>query len=289
MNTNFKTALFGGFDREDVVNYIQQISRESQQRISALEAENQDLQERNRSMEAELNTLRRAALENGARERVMIGKYPTCVLHLTMPYDQVDVNVHPNKTDVRFSNNQVIYGTIYSVVSKVLDGLSEALEIIKEPVVSQSENFSNQEKEDIISNEKRNNSVTHNQPFIASFCDHSAVPEPETKGTDERIFLENKKFIEELERAEAERKTTPEHEKPVPTFAVPPDEAREKQQTEIEVTEEVRIIGQALNTYLIFESGNALYFIDQHAAHERLLYDALIERMENRTLVIQPL
>ena len=66
MNTNFKTALFGGFDREDVVNYIQQISRESQQRISALEAENQDLQERNRSMEAELNTLRRAAQDHGA-------------------------------------------------------------------------------------------------------------------------------------------------------------------------------------------------------------------------------
>ena len=63
MNTNFKTALFGGFDREDVVNYIQQISRESQQRISALETENQDLQERNRAMDAELNTLRRAVLE----------------------------------------------------------------------------------------------------------------------------------------------------------------------------------------------------------------------------------
>ena len=66
MNTNFKTALFGGFDREDVVNYIQQISRESQQRISALETENQDLQERNRAMDAELNTLRRAVLENSA-------------------------------------------------------------------------------------------------------------------------------------------------------------------------------------------------------------------------------
>lgn len=66
MNTNFKTALFGGFDREDVVNYIQQISRESQQRISALETENQDLQEHSRSMEAELNTLRRAVLENSA-------------------------------------------------------------------------------------------------------------------------------------------------------------------------------------------------------------------------------
>ena len=43
MNTNFKTALFGGFDREDVVNYIQQISRENQQRVSALEEENLSL------------------------------------------------------------------------------------------------------------------------------------------------------------------------------------------------------------------------------------------------------
>ena len=66
MNTNFKTALFGGFDREDVVNYIQQISRENQQRVSALEEENHGLQERNRAMEAELNTLRRAVLENSA-------------------------------------------------------------------------------------------------------------------------------------------------------------------------------------------------------------------------------
>ena len=49
MNTNFKTALFGGFDREDVVNYIQQISRENQQRVSALEEENHGLQERNRA------------------------------------------------------------------------------------------------------------------------------------------------------------------------------------------------------------------------------------------------
>lgn len=66
MNTNFKTALFGGFDREDVVSYIQQTSRESQQQISALEEENRTLQERNRSMEAELVTLRRSVLENSA-------------------------------------------------------------------------------------------------------------------------------------------------------------------------------------------------------------------------------
>ena len=66
MNTNFKTALFGGFDREDVISYIQQTSRESQQRISALEEDHRSLQERNRAMEAELSTLRQSVLENSA-------------------------------------------------------------------------------------------------------------------------------------------------------------------------------------------------------------------------------
>ena len=59
-------AVTGGFDREDVISYIQQTSRESQQRISALEEENRSLQERNRAMEAELSTLRQSVLENSA-------------------------------------------------------------------------------------------------------------------------------------------------------------------------------------------------------------------------------
>lgn len=66
MNTNFKMALFGGFDREDVVNFIQQLSQESQQRISTLEAENQELWERNHSLETELTTLRRLVLESSS-------------------------------------------------------------------------------------------------------------------------------------------------------------------------------------------------------------------------------
>ncbi|MBO4500633.1 MAG: hypothetical protein J5760_00220, partial [Clostridia bacterium] len=54
-------------------------------------------------------------------------RQPFYVLSLTMPPDSVDVNVHPNKIDVRFSNNQIVYGAVYSVISKVLDGSSEAL------------------------------------------------------------------------------------------------------------------------------------------------------------------
>lgn len=57
-----------------------------------------------------------AALEEACRERVMIGKYPSCVLHLTMPYEAVDVNVHPNKLEVRFRDEQAVSEAVTTVV-----------------------------------------------------------------------------------------------------------------------------------------------------------------------------
>ena len=85
MNTNFKTALFGGFDREDVVSYIQQTSRENQQRVSALEEENHGLQERNRAMEAELNTLRRAVLDGDTETGSLMAGQVSGMLHEIRP------------------------------------------------------------------------------------------------------------------------------------------------------------------------------------------------------------
>ena len=58
MSTNFKTCLFGGFDREDVVSFIEKSSRESRERIEALERENESLQQKNQSMETELQLMR---------------------------------------------------------------------------------------------------------------------------------------------------------------------------------------------------------------------------------------
>ena len=57
-------------------------------------------------------------------------QYPFYVLYIDIPPEAVDVNVHPNKSDVRFENNQVVYGCIYSVISSVLDGNASALEFV---------------------------------------------------------------------------------------------------------------------------------------------------------------
>lgn len=61
-----------------------------------------------------------AAVEAACRERVLSGKYPTCVLHLTMPYDTVDVNVHPNKLEVRFQNEAAIAEAVEAIVADAL-------------------------------------------------------------------------------------------------------------------------------------------------------------------------
>ena len=85
------------------------------------------------------------------------------------------------------------------------------------------------------------------------------------------IFAENKAYIEKLEREKAEKlKVATEQ------LAAMPER-------------ELTLIGQALNTYLIFQDGLDLYFIDQHAAHERVLFDELNEKLRNQTVETQPL
>lgn len=64
MSTNFKTCLFGGFDREDVISFIEKTSRESRERIESLEKENESLLQSNQSMESELRLMREEFMEN---------------------------------------------------------------------------------------------------------------------------------------------------------------------------------------------------------------------------------
>lgn len=61
-----------------------------------------------------------SAMENAYRDSIMIGKFPACVLHLTMPNECVDVNVHPAKTEVRFANEKQVYEAVYYAVKSCL-------------------------------------------------------------------------------------------------------------------------------------------------------------------------
>ncbi|MBR2617459.1 MAG: DNA mismatch repair endonuclease MutL, partial [Clostridia bacterium] len=72
-----------------------------------------------------------SAVHNAYQNYLMKRNYPFYCLYIDLPGEFVDVNVHPNKADVRFASNQVVYGSLYSVVSAVLDGTTAAIDIVK--------------------------------------------------------------------------------------------------------------------------------------------------------------
>jgi len=214
-----------------------------------------------------------SAISNAFAPYLMKRQYPFYVLRLEVPVEIVDVNVHPNKSDVRFSNNQIIYGTIYSVVSKLLDGSSEALNIVSK----HSENkFEIEQKPQENSNENKTKNDRHNERDYSFDYGFLSDVQPEKKSDDKEdksldIFAENKAYLESLEKK---------REQSIKDYGV---------QQQLDVGKSLKYIGQALNTYLIFDDGTDIYFIDQHAAHERILFDKLNESLKKDELVKQSL
>ena len=201
-------------------------------------------------------------------------RYPFYVLNVSMPASTVDINVHPNKLDVRFSNNQIVYSTIYSVVSKALDNSNEAFNIS-----SMSEENKKEKPNEFHSNYATHN--TKNDFFSVDeivFRDSGATTinyqNPQVKEVAVDIFAENKAYLEKLEKEKQNKKTELEV---------------DKEQIAINSGIDLRYIGQALNTFLVFEDGLDLYFADQHAAHERILFDKLINDCKNEKIISQPM
>lgn len=224
-----------------------------------------------------------SAIANAYASYLMKRQYPFYVLFLDLPPEIVDVNVHPNKADVRFADNQIIYGSVYSVVSAVLDGNSRALEYLvktetpsevcaesKEkpttqenpslnPASDASPQMSYAEAKKQLSFDLSPSKNAFTPRFLVSEEPELKVCQPSAEEKAEDVFAENQRFLRE--KALQER--------------IEPDNLVYK--------------GELFQTYLIYETGDVVYLIDQHAAHERLIYNRLKQKLETRTVTAQPM
>ncbi len=212
-----------------------------------------------------------SSIANAYAPYLMKRQYPFYVLNVQMPSDAVDCNVHPNKIDVRFLNNQIVYGALYSVISKVLDGSEKALDIIAKDEQNNSKDNANY----VTHNAFIKETFEFDKLIFADSGDSAKNTLNDNKNDNvEDIFAQNKLYLQQLEEQRNAQNNI---------------EKNTVVQQEIAIAKELKLVGQALNAFVLLEDGENLYLIDQHAAHERLLFDKLNKQIKENSLNVQPL
>lgn len=230
-----------------------------------------------------------AAVTNAYASYLMKRQYPFYVLFLDVPPEAVDVNVHPNKADVRFADNQIIYGSVYSVVSAVLDGNSRALEYLAVPPKAPEKQVQERETEDpvpiVLQNGARGTAGMSYAEAKRELAFDVTIP----KGNEPRFLEEDVRMeVRQPVAAPAAVSETPAEDAFEENRRLLAAQAAKARQEHIDPSELV-YKGELFRTYLIYEAGDSAYFIDQHAAHERILFDRLQASWEARAVSSQPM
>ncbi len=207
------------------------------------------------------------AAERAYGNLLMKRTFPIFVLDIVLPFDLVDVNVHPSKTEVRFADKQAIFSAVYHAVRNALD---------QKPSVS-SANDSHNDNYELQEEQAAPDNPTPRviQPRIDSSRFYATPPKrpasfmesaiPAYKGFGEVPAGDNGSSLRSDD---------------VPFSASESDESGHIDGEEFDSPSfEGKIIGQIFATYLVVEQDEVVYIIDQHAAHERVLYDKIYARM----------
>lgn len=236
------------------------------------------------------------AISNAYASYAMKRQYPFYVLNIDVPLDIVDVNVHPNKADVRFVDNRAVFGIVYTVISAVLDGTTRAAEfVVNETRVPEIKSTSDKSVNKVYTG-NRPSSEDEIRNIIAKY-----IPAEEKQPVRTQKVTQAPKYfnpeielpLEEFTKVHKQQQLSVSDKSifpdPARSRAVDFEEAYFKNKQERIDYQTLKYKGNLFNTYLIFEVEDRVYFVDQHAAHERLLYDKLKVKLQERFVVRQPL
>lgn len=249
------------------------------------------------------NYLVSSAVQGAFEPFLMKGRFPIYILSLTMPSDTVDVNIHPTKREVKFENPNRVFGFVRRQIENGL--------IMANHTANFEVRVNGIENETLESDTR----APENTQSFAHVPVADIEPLPSKEGISYRDNGPDEKIVYPKREVEIETKTV---KQPLPDFmnitiekTVPVnkiggriffDQTESVHASEIEagkmlenkfltasVKDEMKILGTLFATYIVVEYADKAYFIDQHAAHERTLYDKLCKQVENSEVLKQPL
>ncbi len=202
------------------------------------------------------------ALEDAYGTRMMQGRYPFAVFHLELPPSLLDVNVHPNKMELRFADADMVYSVIKSAVENTL----LHAELVRRV------SFSEKERTEEIKRElerKLGQNVLPPAPPFPSLEEHKAGEKSAVRGAEPFEYRRREEEALHLRIQEPQKSY---------------EKTEQLRFLEEKSVDRHRILGQLFDTYWIVELGEEMYIIDQHAAHEKVYYEEFLKAYENAAL-----
>jgi len=226
------------------------------------------------------NKLISKAIEEAYKEKIIINKHPICILNLNIDPSIIDINVHPAKIEVKFEKEELIYEFIYRSIISTLERNTTIPKLIAVKQKNEHNRYVDQYyAPTMVENKKQSN----NKENISSIED-IVINEAKEK----YIQASGKRYVQDSGI------------KPTNDFI---DSKNNEEQLAITCVEEdtvqfsflntlleqYKIVGQIFNTYIVLEKDQSMYLIDQHAAHERLLYNKFLEEIKSEKVASQRL
>lgn len=240
---------------------------------------------------------------NAYEHFLMKSQFPFYVLNLEIPFDRLDVNVHPSKMEVRFNNTNEIYGNVFNAVSTALTRCDK-ISSVSEPIGVYKQVETGRSFQDLCENTEQNNAMQTSSVEIDATENNAMQNDFETKKESENTaktsllnsmissgnidfstgeMHQSSPVMSKLINSQIEQTLLSETK-----FDNSP--VAKKTRTEQFFDEgDVKFVGEIFATYLIIEKQQKVYVIDEHAGHERLLFDRLVKQVDAQQVTKQAL
>ena len=263
------------------------------------------------------NAMLSKAIEDAYKDFLMQHKFPFVVIHFQVDGEKIDVNVHPTKMEMRFQRQQDVYNIVYEGVHRTLlepelipqveapapkvisQPKSESPFLLKPKTAPQPMEKKPEEKEEphdeayFMKKMKERVLSSHQRNSAAEVAKKEQIFRPQAQAERIKDALARAKEVEKQPQKQAEEQ--PELIRETPVYETKPVTEEKAEQLNLfeehllkrEKKAEYKLIGQVFETYWLVEFENSLYIIDQHAAHERVLYERTLKEMKNREFTAQ--